>query len=138
MTAVRLAIMQTKKTSRAFALALLFAASSLIGIGCSCDDDEFNGGDACQKLVDAANGVLSSCGQPALVDTDVCSYSIGDCVGYLGCSPKVDVNACVTAIKGLDCASVSSRSYASVTECAAVLDNIQTACAPSSGSSDFD
>ncbi|HRI64718.1 MAG TPA: hypothetical protein PK156_10765 [Polyangium sp.] len=129
--------MHTKKNPRALALVFLFAASSLIAIGCSCDDDEFNGADACQKLVDAANGVLSSCGQPALLDTDVCSYSVGDCVGYLGCSPKVDVNACVTAIKGLDCTSVSSRSYASVTECAAVLDNIQTACS-SSGSSDFD
>ncbi len=129
--------MHTKKNSRALALGFLFAASSLIAIGCSCDDDEFNGADACQKLVDAANGVLSSCGQPALLDTDVCSYSVGDCVGYLGCSPKVDVNACVTAIQGLDCTSVSSRSYASITECAAVLDNIQTACS-SSGSSDFD
>lgn len=130
--------MQMKTKHHARALALLFAFSAVIAAGCSCDDDEFNGADACQKLVDAANGVLKSCGQPALLDTDVCAHSVGDCVGYLGCSPKVDVNACVTAIQGLDCASVSARSYANVLECTAVLDNIQTACAGSSGSSDWD
>lgn len=131
--------MQTKKKPHAYALALFFAFAAVIAAGCSCDDEEFNGADACQKLVDAANSVLTSCGQSALADTDVCTYSIADCVGYLGCSPKVDVNACVTAIKAMDCANVSSRSYASINECAAVLDNIQTACPPpSSGGSDWD
>lgn len=129
--------MQTKKTRHASTLAFFFAFTAVIAAGCSCDDDEFNGADACQKLVDAANSVLTSCGQSALVDTDVCSYSAGDCVGYLGCSPKVDVDACVSAIKSLDCSGVQSRSYTNVLECTAVLDNIQTACA-SSGSSDSD
>jgi hypothetical protein len=130
--------MQIKKKPHALALILLSLFSAIIVAGCSCDDDEFDGATACQKLVDAANGVLSSCSLPALADTDVCTYSIGDCRGYLGCSPQVDVNACVTAIKALDCNSVSSRSYANITECTAVLDNIQTACSPSSGDSDFD
>jgi hypothetical protein len=130
--------MQIKKKQQAFALALLSIFSALIIAGCSCDDNEFDGATACQKLVDAANGVLTGCSMPALADTDVCSFSIGDCRGYLGCSPQVDVNACVTAIKTLDCASVSARSYANITECTAVLENIDTACAPSSGGSDFD
>jgi hypothetical protein len=130
--------MQIKKKQRAFALAVLSLFSAFIVAGCSCDDDEFDGATACQKLVDAANGVLTSCSLPAVADTDVCSFSIGDCRGYLGCSPQVDVNACVTAIKALDCSSVSARSYANITECTAVLDNIETACAPSSSSSDFD
>lgn len=128
--------MHKTKKRHVSALALLFAFAAVFAAGCSCDDDEFNGADACQKLVDAANSVLTSCGQAALADTDVCTYSIGDCVGYLGCSPKVDVNACVTSIKALDCSSVSARSYANLTECSAVLDNVKTACAPSSGSSD--
>lgn len=130
--------MHKPKKHHASALALLFAFAAVFAAGCSCDDDEFNGADACQKLVDAANSVLTSCGQPALADTDVCSYSIGDCAGYVGCSPKVDVNACVTAIKALDCSSVSARSYANLTECSGVLDKIQTACAPSSDSDDWD
>lgn len=130
--------MHSKKKTHAFALAFLSLFSAVVIAGCSCDDNEFDGATACQKLVDAANGVLSSCSLPALADTDVCSFSIGDCRGYLGCSPQVDVNSCVTAIKALDCNSVSSRSYANITECAAVLDNIQTACAPSSSDSDFD
>lgn len=131
--------MDIKKKPHVSALALFFAFAAVIAAGCSCDDDEFNGADACQKLVDAANGVLQSCGQPALADTDVCSFSAGDCVGYLGCSPKVDVNACVTAIKTLDCSSVQARSYANILECTAVLENIETACAPrSGGDSDWD
>ena len=131
--------MQTKKKPHAFALALLIVFSAVIAAGCSCDDDEFDGGTACQKLVDAANVVLTSCSLSAVADIDVCSYSIGDCVGYLGCSPKVDVNACVSTIKAASCDSVSTRSWASLTECTAVLDTIQTACAPSSSSdSDFD
>ena len=130
--------MQNRKKHHAFAVALLFAFAAVFAAGCGCDDDEFNGADACQKLVDAANGVLTSCGQPAVADTDVCSYSIGDCNVYLGCTPKVDVNACVTAIKSLDCASVSGRSYTTLSECKPVLDNIQTACSPSSSSDDWD
>jgi hypothetical protein len=129
--------MQTKKKSHILSLGIFFAFSAVLIAGCSCDDDEFDGAAACQKLVDAANGVLTSCMMSAAVETDVCSYSTGNCVGYLGCSPKVDVDACVKAIQGMNCDGVSTRSYASVLECQAVLDNIQTACS-SSGDSDFD
>ena len=130
--------MQIKKKTHLFALALLSLFSALVVAGCSCSDDEFDGATACQKLVDAANGVLTSCSMAAVADTDVCSFSIADCRGYLGCSPQVDVNACVTAIKALDCNSVSARSYTTLSECVPVLENIETACAPSSSSSDFD
>lgn len=132
--------MQNKKKHHRSALALLFAFTAVIAAGCGCDEDkEFDSGTACNMLVDAANGVLTSCGQPTLVDTEVCGYASADCISNDGCSPKVDVNTCVASIKALDCTNITATAYSTLAGCAGVYTNIADTCTPNnSGGSDWD
>lgn len=118
-------------------VSLVFAGA--LAFGCSCADDEFNGAEACNKLVDAANAVLSSCGEPAKDSFDVCGHSTDTCSsGLVGCTPKTDVEGCVAAIKALSCGEVQARDYAILTACADVLTNISSSCSTSSDDDDFD
>ena len=125
--------MQIKKKPHALALSVFFALSAVIAAGCSCDDNEYSAGDTCQKLVDAANTVLASCSLPTVSDLTVCNNSISDCVGFAGCSPKPDVDGCVTVIKAMSCTDVDARAYANIDSCIEVLSSIETSCSPSSG-----
>ncbi|MDC0741966.1 hypothetical protein [Polyangium mundeleinium] len=133
--------MRTNPLSRALAISFSFALAALLGIGCSCEENEFDGATACQKLVDAANGVLQTCNKPAVDANDVCLASTDDCSSISGCSAKVDVDACVKLIQARDCGSVELREYAWGTVCTDVLANIKTSCdrtRTGSGDSDDD
>ncbi len=129
--------MQNKKKPHALALSVLFALSDVIAAGCSCADNEYDGATTCDKLVAAANSVLSSCAAPTTVDElTVCGYGTGNCVSFSGCTPTADVDGCVAAIKALSCDDVNARTYATASSCVGVLSNIETACSGSSGDSD--
>ncbi|MDI1429730.1 hypothetical protein [Polyangium sorediatum] len=132
--------MRTNPLSRVLAISFSLGLAALLGVGCSCDEDEFDGATACQKLTDAANGVLSTCGKPAVDENDVCSTSTTNCSSISGCSATVDVDSCVKLIQASSCDDVQIRAYAFQTICADVTNNINIACARSStgGSSDWD
>lgn len=131
--------MRTTSLSRVLAISFSLALAAVLGVGCSCEENEFDGATACQKLVDAANGVLQTCGKPAVDANDVCLASTDDCSSASGCSAKVDVNGCVKHIQALSCDSVQFREYAFGTICSDVLSNIKTSCdRTSTGDSDWD
>ncbi|MDI3283721.1 hypothetical protein [Polyangium sp. 15x6] len=125
--------MRMKNLTRALALTFTFALAALIGVGCSCDEDEFNGKDACQKLVDAVNGVRAGCSNlPPVEDSEVCGYETDACNDAGGCSPKVDVEACVKRLQQFSCTDAEAGAYR-VAECKDVFYNIQLSCSPKSG-----
>jgi len=121
-----------KDLTHAVALAFSFALTALIGMGCSCDEDEFDAKDACQKLVDATNGVLAGCNEPPLGASAVCETEIDSCHENAYCSPKVDVEACVKRLQQKTCvdAKIGPRAYP---ECRDLLGNILGSCGPEGG-----
>jgi hypothetical protein len=127
--------MPSARRPRLFTLFALVALPVALGAGCCCDDDEYNGKDACAQLVAAANSVLSTCGSPTVDDYAVCNTATGSCTEVSGCSARSDVDACAAEIKKLGCNDVSSRTYASAGACVGVLKNISSSC---SGGGDDD
>lgn len=128
--------MQNKKKHHRSALALLFAFTAVIAAGCGCDEEkEFDSGQACDMLVEAVNGVLTSCGQLTVDDLNVCGYYSADCIANDGCSPKADVNTCVASIKALDCTNISTVGYATLAGCSGVYTNIADTCVHNDSSS---
>ncbi|WP_281327640.1 hypothetical protein [Polyangium sp. 6x1] len=126
-----------KNLTRALALTFTLALTALIGVGCSCDEDEFNAKDTCQKLVDAVNGVRAGCNEAPVGALEVCETEIGSCSEGAYCSAKVDVDACVKRIQEFSCMS-SAFSPRTVPECQDVLGNILGSCGPETGGGDDD
>ncbi|MDC3952443.1 hypothetical protein [Polyangium jinanense] len=124
--------MRMKNLTHALALAFTLALTALIGVGCSCDEDEFNGKEACQKLVDAVNGVLAGCNEPPVGEAEVCGYGTDSCSEVAYCNPKVDVEACVKRIQQQSCLDVKTA-VVSLSECEDLQRNIAASCGPKSG-----
>lgn len=118
---------------------LCLAMVGLVAVGCSCGDDERDPEDTCQMVTAALNRAITGCNQTTLLTSEeVCGGVCGH--GGLYCSKRVDVDACVKALEGIDCSDTNFRGiYTRLPACFDVFDTLESACPSSSDDdSDFD